>query len=160
MITKKFILNVNGKKYKFDAPENETLLWALRDHLGLTGTKFGCGEGICGSCTVIMNGRAVRSCVMPLAATKGAKIITIEGLEKDGRLSPLQQAFIDFNAFCCGFCTPGMIMSATALLEQNPHPTRDEIVKALEGNVCRCASYPNIIKAIEHVVANGGNSND
>lgn len=158
MEKKKFSLNVNGKIYKFEARGDETLLWALRDHLSLTGTKFGCGEGTCGSCTVIMNGSAVRSCVMPLSATKGAKIITIEGLEKDGELSPLQQAFIDFNAFCCGFCTPGMIMSATALLNKNPNPSEAEIVKALEGNICRCASYPNIIKAVKHVA--GGQNDD
>lgn len=151
MNEKRFTLNVNGKKYKITAREDETLLWALRDKLGLTGTKFGCGEGTCGSCTVVMNGHAVRSCVMPLAGTVGAKITTIEGLEKDGSLSPLQQAFIDFNAFCCGFCTPGMIMAATALLEQNPHPTEEDIARALEGNACRCASYPNITKAILHV---------
>jgi aerobic-type carbon monoxide dehydrogenase small subunit (CoxS/CutS family) len=144
------VLNINGKRVKADAPAEETLLSALRNRLDLTGTKYGCGEGQCGACTVLLDGRAVRSCMTPLSAAANAKIVTIEGLEEDGKLSPVQQAFLDQGAFQCGYCTPGMIMCATALLRDQPSPTDDEIVQAMRGNVCRCGTYPRILEAIRH----------
>lgn len=132
---------------------DEPLLWVLRDDLGLTGTKFGCGTGECGACSVLIDGVARRSCRVPVAyAAAGREIVTIEGLGTSGNLSPLQQAFVDHTAFCCGFCTPGMIITATALLASNPHPGRQEIIAAMDYNLCRCGSYLNIIKAIESVI--------
>jgi aerobic-type carbon monoxide dehydrogenase small subunit (CoxS/CutS family) len=132
---------------------DEPLLWVLRDRLGLTGTKFGCGTGECGACTVLIDGEARRSCRIPVAyAAIGQRIITIEGIGSPGNLSNLQQAFIRHTAFCCGFCTPGMIMTATALLAKNPSPTREEIIEAMNHNLCRCGSYLNIIEAIESVI--------
>jgi len=132
---------------------DEPLLWVLRDDLGLTGTKFGCGTGECGACSVLIDGVARRSCRVPVAyVAAGQEITTIEGLGTPGNLSPLQQAFIDHAAFCCGFCTPGMIITATALLASNPHPARQEIIEAMDYNLCRCGSYLNIIKAIESVI--------
>lgn len=132
---------------------DEPLLWVLRDDLGLTGTKFGCGTGVCGACSVLIDGVARRSCRVPVAyAAAGQEIVTIEGLGTSGNLSPLQQAFVDHTAFGCGFCTPGMIITATALLASNPHPGRQEIIEAMDYNLCRCGSYLNIIKAIESVI--------
>jgi aerobic-type carbon monoxide dehydrogenase small subunit (CoxS/CutS family) len=142
------VLNINGERVKVDAPAEETLLSVLRNRLDLTGTKYGCGEGQCGACTVLLDGRAVRSCMTPVSAAVDAKIVTIEGLEKDGSLSPVQQAFLDEGAFQCGYCTPGMIMSATALLHDQPKPTDEHIVWAMHGNVCRCGTYPRILEAI------------
>jgi aerobic-type carbon monoxide dehydrogenase small subunit (CoxS/CutS family) len=148
----KLTLRVNGKRRRLVVEPDEPLLWVLRDHLKLTGTKYGCGVGHCGACSVLINGEARHSCMVTVgAAAKGQKIVTIEGIGKPGKLSPLQKAFIDHTAFCCGFCTPGMIVNATALLLGNPSPTRSEIVEAMDGNLCRCASYPNIIQAIESV---------
>ncbi|NIM13816.1 MAG: 2Fe-2S iron-sulfur cluster binding domain-containing protein [Candidatus Aminicenantes bacterium] len=132
---------------------DEPLLWVLRDDLGLTGTKFGCGTGECGACSVLIDGVARRSCRVPVAyVSAGQHIVTIEGLGTSGNLSPLQQAFVDHTAFCCGFCTPGMIITATALLASNPHPGSQEIIEAMDYNLCRCGSYLNIIKAIESVI--------
>ena len=147
-------LNVNGKPYnKVNAPAEETLLSVLRNRLGLTGTKYGCGEGQCGACTVLMDGAATRSCSIPAAAAAGAKITTIEGLEQNGRLTPVQQAFLDEGAFQCGYCTSGMIMSATALLSNHHAPNDEEILGAMNGNVCRCGTYPRIREAIKRAAA-------
>ena len=150
-----YVLNINGKKMRVAADEQESLLSVLRDRLDLTGSKYGCGEGECGACTVLMDGRAVRSCQTMLAAAADAKITTIEGLEKDGRLTAVQQAFLDEEAFQCGFCTSGMIMSATALLSERPSPTDEHIVTAMNGNVCRCGTYPRIVQAVRHAARMG-----
>jgi aerobic-type carbon monoxide dehydrogenase small subunit (CoxS/CutS family) len=143
-----FTLNVNGGQIRVEGFAEESLLFALRNRLNLTGTKFGCGEGQCGACTVLLNGRATRSCLTPLSAATGAKIVTIEGLERHEVLTPVQEAFLEEGAFQCGYCTPGMIMSATALLNAIPHPTDAEIVQHMNGNVCRCGTYPRIFAAI------------
>jgi len=158
-----FVLNVNGKDYKVSAPDEETLLSVLRNRLDLTGTKYGCGEGQCGACTVLMDGTATRSCSIPAVAAKGTKITTIEGLEstdpRNGKLTPVQQAFLDEGAFQCGYCTSGMIMSATALLHDNHKPSDQQILAAMNGNICRCGTYPRILEAIKRAssqMANGG----
>jgi aerobic-type carbon monoxide dehydrogenase small subunit (CoxS/CutS family) len=144
-----FKLNVNGRIYKIKAEPDEPLLWVLRDDLDLTGTKFGCGVGECGACSVLINGVARRSCQVQIQyAASGQNIVTIEGLGTIGNLSPLQQAFVEHTAFGCGFCTPGMIINATALLNFNPNPTREEIAAALDNNLCRCGSHLNVIEAI------------
>jgi carbon-monoxide dehydrogenase small subunit len=144
-------LEVNGQGYEAFVPEDATLLELLREHIGLTGTKEGCNAGECGACTVILNGAAVNSCMVLAMECEGASIRTIEGESGAKGLSDLQQAFIDHNAFQCGFCTPGMIMSARALLDANPHPSRAEILEALEGNLCRCTGYEAIVAAVESV---------
>ena len=144
-------LTVNGEQYEVTCPEHITLLALLREHLHLTGTKEGCAAGECGACTVILNGKAANACLVLAMEADGAVVETIEGEAKHGKLSPLQQAFIDHHALQCGFCTPGMIMSARALLEENPNPTRLEIEEAMEGNLCRCTGYEPIIEAIERV---------
>ena len=149
-------LNVNGKDLHVRAPEQETLLSVLRNSLGLTGTKYGCGEGQCGACTVLVNGRAVRSCLTPVSAAVGKKVVTIEGLAADGKLTVVQDAFVKEEAFQCGYCTSGMIMSATALLATNAHPSEEEIVRSMDGNVCRCGTYPRIVAAIQRASNNGG----
>lgn len=132
---------------------DESLLWVLRDDLKLTGSKFGCGVGICGACSVIINNVARRSCCVQVAnVSQGHKIITIEGLGTPENLSLLQKAFVDHTAFCCGFCTPGMIVTATAFLARNPNPSREEIIEAMDHNLCRCGSYLNIIEAMESFV--------
>src|SRR5215469_11066843 len=136
-----YVLNVNGARLRVTAPAEETLLSVLRNHLNLTGAKYGCGEGQCGACTVLIDGTPTRSCSMPLASVAGAKIITIEGLAPEaqhGALTPVQQAFLDEDAFQCGYCTSGMIMSATALLHGTPSPGETEIAGHMAGNVCRC----------------------
>lgn len=148
-------LTVNGLKYDAPCSESATLLTFLREELGLTGTKEGCGAGECGACTVILNGRPVNSCMVMAMEAQGAEVLTIEGEAKDGELSDLQKSFIEHNSFQCGFCTPGMIMSARALLNKNPHPSREEIIDALEGNLCRCTGYETIIEAIEAVAGEG-----
>lgn len=140
---------VNDKKYKLEVDDAKRLLDILRDDLGLTGTKEGCGIGECGACTVIMNGDAVNSCLVLAAQINGAKIETVENLEKDDILDNLQQSFVENGAIQCGFCTPGMLMSAKALLDKNPHPTEEEIKEALEGNLCRCTGYIPIIKSVK-----------
>ena len=142
-----FILN--GEPTSVLVDDNTTLLDLLRDQIGLTGTKKGCEEGECGACTVIIDDRPVNSCITPARDVEGCTIITIEGLAQNGVLTPIQQQFIDQWAFQCGYCTPGMIMSATALLNRNPHPTELEIREAIEGNLCRCTGYQKIIVAIQ-----------
>ena len=143
-----FVLNVNGAHLRTTAPPEEPLLSVLRNRLNLTGTKFGCGEGQCGACTVLLDGRAVRSCLTPVSAAANTKIVTIEGVEQNGALSPVQQAFLEEGAFQCGYCTSGMIVSATALLHQHADPSQDQIIQAMEGNICRCGTYPRIRAAI------------
>lgn len=155
MAKSKFKLNINGKVRRVTADPDEPLLWALRDRLGLTGTKFGCGEGACGACTVLMDGEAVRSCIISVSdAAKSKKIVTVEGLAKGSKLTKLQKAFLKKTAFQCGFCTPGMLISATALLKKDKSPTREEIIEAMNNNLCRCGSYPNIIDAVLSVSKN------
>jgi aerobic-type carbon monoxide dehydrogenase small subunit (CoxS/CutS family) len=141
-------LNINGANRRAEVDPQTTLLSTLRDYLGLTGAKYGCGEGQCGACTVLIDGKATRSCVTAAGSVVGKKITTIEGLSNNGALHPMQQAFIDADAMQCGYCTPGMIMSGAALLDRNPNPSRDEIVRAMEGNVCRCGTYPRIVEAM------------
>jgi carbon-monoxide dehydrogenase small subunit len=139
---------LNGKSVELKADPNQTLLWVLRTEFGLTGTKYGCGVGYCGSCTVLINGEAMRSCSMALGDVKDAKVITIEGLSENGKLHPVQQAFIDHDALQCGYCTPGMIMNAIGLLNQNPEPTREDIINGMENNLCRCGAHTRIIDAV------------
>jgi carbon-monoxide dehydrogenase small subunit len=140
---------LNGKTVSVTPQENEPLLWVIREQLELTGTKFGCGEGYCGSCTVILNGEAVRSCVVSAADVAGASVLTIEGLSKNGKLHPIQEEFVKKDALQCGYCTPGMIMNAYGLLVQNPEPTREEVVLAMDDNFCRCGAHGRIIEAIQ-----------
>lgn len=142
-------LRVNGTQVRVDTDARRSLLSVLRDDLGLTGAKYGCGEGQCGACTVLVDGRAVRSCITPIERVRAKKIATIESLSSDGVLHPLQVAFLEVDAFQCGYCTPGMILSAHALLHRNPSPSRQEILQAMEGNVCRCGLYNRIAAAIE-----------
>jgi carbon-monoxide dehydrogenase small subunit len=144
-------LKVNGKEVTLKVGPKERLIDTLREQLNLTGTKEGCSIGECGACTVILNGEAVSSCLILTGQIGGSEVLTIEGLEVAGKLDPLQKAFIDYQAVQCGFCTPGMLMSAKALLMKNPHPSREEIKTTLEGNLCRCTGYEQIIEAIESV---------
>ena len=144
----KITMTINGKKYTRDITENMTLLNCIRDVIGLTGTKEGCGAGECGACTIILNGKTVNSCLVLAVEADGAKIETIENEAKNGKLSKLQEAFIKHHAVQCGFCTPGMIMSIKALLAENPKPTVQEIKEAIEGNFCRCTGYQQIIEAV------------
>jgi len=144
-----FVLNVNGARVPVNAPAEETLLSVLRNRLNLTGTKYGCGEGQCGACTVLLDGRPTRSCMTPVSAAANAKIVTIEGLEQAGKVSPVQQAFFDEGAFQCGYCTSGMILRATALLRETHSPTEEQIVAAMDGNICRCGTYPRIVEAVK-----------
>ena len=145
---------VNGKGYDLAVEPNKTLVDLLRYDLGLTGTKKGCGTGECGSCTVIFNGKPVNSCLVLAIQANGAEILTIEGLKPPQGLHPLQQAFVDKGAIQCGFCTPGMILSASSLLKHNPNPTEAEIRTALSGNLCRCTGYQKIVEAVQSVGAN------
>jgi aerobic-type carbon monoxide dehydrogenase small subunit (CoxS/CutS family) len=147
---------VNGKPVRLETEDGRTLLWVLRTDLGLTGTKYGCGVGLCGSCTVVVDGKAVQSCRLPLSLVEGKQVTTIEGLAKGGRLHPLQQAFVDKGGFQCGYCTPGVIMSAYGLLLRDPHPSREAVIGALEGNLCRCSAYKRILEAVESVAAAEG----
>ncbi len=157
-MTKTIRFRLNGKPTTLETDGDRTLLWVLRGDLGLTGTKYGCGEGICGSCTVVVNGQAVRSCSVPVSSVDGAEVVTIEGLAHDGKLHPLQQAFADHGALQCGYCTPGMIMNAYAFLRANPKPTREAIVKGMEDNLCRCGAHQRIVAAIEAAAGKGGAS--
>jgi aerobic-type carbon monoxide dehydrogenase small subunit (CoxS/CutS family) len=151
----KLHLFVNGEEVFAEVAPNSTLLRFLREELGLTGTKEGCGAGECGACTIILNGKAVNSClVMALEAAEG-EVYTIEGEAKDGQLSNLQKAFINENGLQCGFCTPGMIMSARALLNKNSNPNKDEIIEAMQGNLCRCTGYESIIESVEAAAREG-----
>src|SRR5437870_3642976 len=142
-------LNVNGKKMTVDADSTVSLLSVLRNDLGLTGSKYGCGEGQCGACTVLLDGQPTRSCTTQVGRAAGKQITTIEGLEKDGRPHPLQEAFLKADAMQCAYCTSGMIMSSAALLQKNPRPNRNEIISAMNGNICRCGTYQRIVNAIE-----------
>ena len=142
-------LDVNGRRRRVDVQGDRNLLGVLREELALTGSKYGCGEGQCGACTVLIDGRAERSCQTKVADAAGKRVTTIEGLERGGRLHPMQQAFIDEHALQCGYCTAGMIMAGVALLERTPSPTDDEIVRGMNGNVCRCGTYPEIVAAIK-----------
>jgi aerobic-type carbon monoxide dehydrogenase small subunit (CoxS/CutS family) len=142
-------LEINGKKYSVNYQPNTPLLYVLRDELGLTGTKYGCGEGMCGACTVLLAGTARRSCQIPVSAAVSKPIITIEGLEKNGTLHPVQQTFLDAGAFQCAYCTSGMIMSSVSLLQANPRPSAEQIVQSLQGNICRCGTHPRIIEAVQ-----------
>ncbi len=144
------ILNVNDEEYELYIPSHLTLLEALREELGLTGAKEGCGEGACGSCTVLMDGKPVRSCLTLALEASGTRITTVEGLASDGELDPLQQAFIDHGSVQCGFCTSGMLMSAKALLQEEPNPDEPKIRRAISGNICRCTGYAKIVDAIAH----------
>jgi aerobic-type carbon monoxide dehydrogenase small subunit (CoxS/CutS family) len=149
-------LTLNGKPVRLEADESRSLLWVLRTDLGLTGTKYGCGVGLCGSCTVVVSGKAVRSCRTSLADVRGKDVLTIEGLAAGGKLHPLQQAFVDRGGLQCGYCTPGMIMNAYGLLLADPHPSREKVVDAMEGNLCRCSAYKRILEAIESVARKEG----
>jgi nicotinate dehydrogenase subunit A len=140
---------VNGRPAVLQTEGETTLLWALRAQLDLTGTKYGCGEGLCGACVVLVDGRPVRSCTTTVKATAGKEVLTVEGLARGGRLHPLQQAFIEHGAVQCGYCTPGMLLSAYALLRRNPSPSRAEIVAAMNDNLCRCGAHQRIVDAIE-----------
>jgi isoquinoline 1-oxidoreductase subunit alpha len=141
-------LEINGKRHQVQADPETPLLSALRDELGLTGTKYGCGEGQCGACTVLIDGAPRRSCQIPVSAAAAKSITTIEGLEKDGHLHPVQQAFLDAGAFQCAYCTSGMILSSVGLLSTNRTPTSAEIIQSLQGNICRCGTYPRIVDAV------------
>lgn len=149
MTSYKLKCTVNGQEYVNEIPSDLTLLKYLREVLKLTGTKEGCGEGECGACTVLVNGQNVNSCIFPAIQADGAEILTIEGVEADGELSKIQQSFLTHGAVQCGFCTPGMVLSAKALLDENSHPTEAEIRHAMAGNLCRCTGYQAIVEAIQ-----------
>ena len=151
---------LNGRAVTLQTDGSRTLLWVLRTDLELTGTKYGCGIGMCGSCTVLLDGQAVHACQTPLSAVQGKEVVTIEGLAPAGRLHPLQQAFHDHGGFQCGYCTPGMILGAHALLRANPHPTRAQIVQGLQGHLCRCGVHQRIIAAVEEVAGRRGGGDD
>jgi aerobic-type carbon monoxide dehydrogenase small subunit (CoxS/CutS family) len=148
-----FTLLVNGTEQHAELEPEKPLLYVLRDDLGLTGTKYGCGEGQCGACTVLMDGSPERSCLLPVSSATGKRITTIEGLSRGDRLHPVQQAFLDVEAFQCGYCTPGMIVSAAALLARTPNPSEEQIIRHMEGNVCRCGAYGRIVEAVRHAAA-------
>jgi aerobic-type carbon monoxide dehydrogenase small subunit (CoxS/CutS family) len=142
-------LHVNGRDVRIDADPERSLLSVLRDDLGVTGCKYGCGEGQCGACTALLDGVPTRSCVTPVREVAARKITTVEGLEKEGHLHPLQEAFLAEDALQCGYCTPGMILAGVALLRENPDPSRPEIIRAMNGQICRCGAYQRIIAAIQ-----------
>ena len=149
---RQLILTVNGEDHEIEAEPNRLLLYALRDDIGLTGTKEGCSIGVCGACSVIVDGRLVSSCLTLAVGCQGKKIETIEGLAKDGKLHPLQQAFIEYGGFQCGICTPGQIMAAKALLDENPKPSEEEVREWMSGNLCRCTGYYKILESVMAVV--------
>jgi aerobic-type carbon monoxide dehydrogenase small subunit (CoxS/CutS family) len=144
---------LNGKSTSLDVEGDRKLLWVLRTDLGLTGTKFGCGAGLCGACTVVINKQAVRSCMMPIRSVQGKEVITIEGLAQGDQLHPLQKAFLEHGAVQCGFCTSGMLMNAYAMLLKNPKLTHEQIISGMEHNLCRCSAHKRIVQAIESVSA-------
>ncbi len=146
-------LNVNGARLTVDVAAEQPLLGVLREDLGLIGCKIGCGEGECGACTVLVDDQPIRSCVTPVGTVVGRQVRTIEGLEENGRLHPLQQAFLDVGALQCGYCTPGMIMSALGLLLQCSDPSEEAIIRSMQGNICRCGTYPRIVRAIRRAAA-------
>jgi aerobic-type carbon monoxide dehydrogenase small subunit (CoxS/CutS family) len=148
-------LQINGRTFSLDADPDIPLLSILREQLDLTGTKYGCGEGQCGACTVLIDGRAHRSCMTPLSLASGKSIVTIEGLAKDDHLHPVQQAFLDEGAMQCAYCTSGMIMSAVSLLNNRENPSDAEILQFMQGNICRCGTYPRIVAAIRKASASG-----
>jgi len=145
----KITFTLNGKPVSVTTDADRMLLWVLRTDLGLTGTKYGCGEGLCGACTVLISGKAEHSCRIPVSDVKGKEVVTIEGLAKDGKPHPIQQAFIEHDALQCGYCTPGMIMSAYGLLLSNPAPSRDEVIRGMDRNLCRCGAYGRVLLAVE-----------
>ncbi len=149
------LLTVNGKPQRVDAPPDETLLSVLRNHLDLTGTKYGCGEGQCGACMVLLDGQATPSCQMPVSEAAGKKIVTIEGIAQNGRLHPVQVAFLETEAFQCGYCTSGMIVASVAVLKSNPNPSPENIVETLSRNICRCGTYPRILAAVQSAAKKG-----
>ena len=151
-------LHVNGTRHRLNADPDRTLLSVLRDDLDLTGTKYGCGEGQCGACTVLIDGLPAHSCRIKVGAAAGRQITTIEGLETNGKLHPLQEAFLEVGAMQCGYCTPGMIVAGAGLLKKNPNPTPDEIVKHMQGNICRCGTYPRIVDAIQRAAKRGSHA--
>jgi isoquinoline 1-oxidoreductase alpha subunit len=146
-------LTVNGTVHEIEADPEQSLLHVLRDTLGLTGSKIGCAEGQCGVCTVLVDKEPLRSCITPVGAIMDRPVVTIEGLAHNGELHPLQQAFLDHDALQCGYCTPGMIMTGVGLLGQQPHPTTQQIITFMQGNLCRCGTYPRIIRAIQQAAA-------
>jgi aerobic-type carbon monoxide dehydrogenase small subunit (CoxS/CutS family) len=143
------VLTINGQRHEVTVDPDVELLTVLRDYLGLTGSKYGCGEGACGACMILVNGNPSPSCITPVNSVVGKEVTTIEGLEKDGKLHAVQQAFLTIDGFQCSYCASGMIMSAVALLKNNPSPSEDAIIKAMNRNICRCGTYPYIIKAIQ-----------
>src|SRR5580765_5523980 len=147
------VLQVNRESRSVDAPPDESLLSVLRNRLELTGTKYGCGEGQCGACTVLVNGKAARSCQVPVSEATDKEITTIEGLAANGKLHPVQAAFLEVEAFQCGYCTPGMVMGAAALLASNAKPGKDEIVRQMSGHICRCGTYPRILAAVQRAAS-------
>ena len=149
-------LHVNGSRRRLDADSERTLLSVLRDDLDLTGTKYGCGEGQCAACTVLIDGVATKSCLTKVGTVAGKRIVTIEGLAPEGKLHPMQEAFLDADAMQCGWCTPGMILGAVALLQHTPHPSEAEIVSGMNGHICRCGTYPRVVAAIQSVAKKGG----
>jgi len=155
-MTKPIRFRLNGQPTTLETDGKRKLLWVLRTDLGLTGAKYGCGVGLCGSCTVVVDGEALRSCQATLEAIDGKNVTTIEGLAQDGILHPLQQAFIDHGGYQCGYCTPGMIMNAYALLENEPHPSREAILDAMEDNLCRCGAHQRIVSAIRDAARTAG----
>ncbi len=146
-------LTVNGTAHEVEVDPQQSLLHVLRDMLGLTGSKIGCAEGQCGVCTVLIDKEPLRSCIAPVGEIMDRPVVTIEGLPHNGALHPLQQAFLDHDALQCGYCTPGMIMTGVGLLQQQPHPTTDQIIEYMQGNLCRCGTYPRIIRAMEQAAA-------
>ena len=153
-MTETISFKLNGKPVTLDTDGARKLLWVLRTDFGLTGTKYGCGIGVCGACTVVVNDQAVRSCITAVRDVKDKDVLTIEGLAENGKLHPLQQAFADLGAVQCGFCTPGMILNAYVLLKKNPKITREQIIAGMENNLCRCSAYQRIVQAIESVAGN------
>ncbi|MCX6010652.1 MAG: (2Fe-2S)-binding protein [Chloroflexi bacterium] len=149
---KELKLKVNGQPYELYIKPKTLLVQILRDHIGLTGTKRGCNDSSCGACTIMLNGMAVKSCSILALQANGCEVVTVEGLAKGNKLSPLQNAFLDHGSYQCGFCTPGMLMSSTALLAENPKPTKEEIKEGIDGNICRCTGYNSIIRAVTAVV--------
>ena len=150
----KIQLKVNGEVHTVQIDPAETLLHVLREKLGLTGTKEGCGEGDCGACTILVNGKSINSCIFPAIQADGSEILTVEGVEKSPRLSAIQKAFVDHGAVQCGFCSPGMIMATCALLDENPNPTEEEIRRGLSGNLCRCTGYQAMVDAVKSLIVN------
>jgi aerobic-type carbon monoxide dehydrogenase small subunit (CoxS/CutS family) len=153
-MSKTIRFKLNGQPKSLNVDRSRMLLWVLRTDFGLTGVKYGCGEGFCGACTVLVNGDAVRSCQQPVEDIEGKEVVTIEGLSSNGHLHPLQEAFVEHDALQCGFCTPGMILNAYSLLMKNPDPSREEIILGMDDNLCRCGAHTRIIQAIQTAARN------